>query len=120
MPAKIVLSVYLDVEKESDEVSAMVSNLIGELSGNIESKLIKKRKRRPMTDEEKAAFRARMVAGKEAKAKAEEDADIDAKAEVDMVKKTAMVGSKPLEKKASAKAKPITGRKGERKPSTKE
>jgi len=117
MPAKIVLSVYVDVEKGSDEVSALVSNLIGELSGNIETKPIKKRKsRRPMTDEEKAAFRARMVAGKEAKA--EEDANIDSKAKVDLEKKTAMVGSESLEKKADAKTKSTTFRKGERKPPT--
>jgi len=117
MSTKIVLSVYLGVEKESDEVSAMVSNLIGELSGNIKSKPIKKRKpRRPMTDEEKAAFRARMVAGKDAKA--EEDANIDSKAKVDQEKKSAMVGSESLEKKADAKTKSTTFRKGERKPPT--
>jgi len=77
----------------------------------------KQRKRRPMTDEKKAAFRARMVAGKEAKEKANEDADIDEKAEVDLEKKTAMVGSEPIEKKADAKNKSTPGRKEEGKSS---
>ena len=117
MPAKIVLSVYVDVEKDNEEVSATVSDLIGRLGGNIETKPTKRRKRRPMTDEEKAAFRARMVAGKEAKEKADDDANIDGKAEVDLEKKTAMIGSEPVEKKANAKSKSTTGRKGERKPS---
>ena len=117
MPAKIVLSVYVDVEKDNEEVSAMVSDLVGRLGGNIETKPTKRRKRRPMTDEEKAAFRTRMIAGKEAKEKADENAVIDAKAEVDLEKKTAMVGSEPIEKKANAKSKSTTSRKG--KPSTK-
>lgn len=56
-----------------------------------------------MTDEEKAAFRARMIAGKEAKEKTDVDADIDAKAEIDLEKKTTMVGSEPISKKADAK-----------------
>ena len=119
MPAKIVFSVYVDVEKDNEEVSAMVSDLVGRLGGNIETKPTKQRKRRPMTDEEKAAFRARMVAGKKAKEKANEDSDIDAKAEVDSEKKTAMVGSGQMEKKAKAKSKSTTGRNGEEKPSTK-
>lgn len=119
MPAKIVLSVYVDVEKESDEVSDLVSNLIGRLGGNIESKSIKKREPcRLMMDEEKSAFRARMVAGKMAKAK--EDADIDANAEVDLFKKTAIVGTEQIEKKATSKTKSTTVRKGKQKPSTKE
>jgi len=119
MPAKIVLSVYVDVEKDNEEVSALVSDLVGRLGGNIETKPTKQRKRRPMTDEEKAAFRARMIAGREAKEKADEDANNDEKAEVDLEKKTAMTGSKPIEKKADAKSKSTTSRKGERKPSTK-
>jgi hypothetical protein len=72
-----------------------------------------------MTDEEKAAFRARMVTGKEAKEKAEEDADIDAEAEVDLEKQTAIAGAKPIGKKTDGKTKSTTDRKGEGKPSTK-
>jgi len=117
MPAKIVLSVYVDVEKDNEEVSAMVSDLVGRLGGDIVTKPTRQRKRRPMTDEEKVAFRTRMVAAKEAKAK--EDADIDAKAELDLEKQTALAGAKPLDKKADAKTKSTTGRKGERKTSAK-
>jgi len=40
------------------------------------------------------------------------------KAKVDLEKKTAMVGSESLEKKADAKTKSTTFRKGERKPPT--
>ena len=109
MPAKVVLSVYVDVEKDNEEVSAMVSDLVGRLGGV--AMTTKRRKRRPVTDEEKAVFRARMIAGKEAKEKANEDADIDAKAEIDLEKKTAIAGSEPVEKKVSAKAKSATGRK---------
>ena len=38
MTAKIVLSVYVDVEKDNEEVSAMVSDLVGRLGGNIVTK----------------------------------------------------------------------------------
>ena len=122
MPAKIVLSIYLDAESTDDEVSSLVSDLIGKLNGTaeIEGETMKTRKRRSMTDEEKAAFRARMIAGKEAKAKTEEDAEIDAKADVDLETQTTMVGSKPIEKKADAKAQSATDRKGGRKTSTKQ
>jgi len=115
MPAKIVLSVYVDVEKDNEEVSAMVSDLVGRLGGNIVNKPTKRRKRSPMTDEEKAAFRARMVAGREAKAKADEEAAIDEKAELDSDKNVAIAEAKATK----TNSKPKTGQKDKAKPATK-
>jgi hypothetical protein len=66
--------------------------------GSVEtgSKSAKPRKVRVYTDEQKAAFRARMIAAREAKAQAKEAAEVDAKAEEDLEKKVALVGAKPI------------------------
>lgn len=58
------------------------------------SKSAKPRKVRVYTDEQKAEFRARMIAAREAKAK--ENAAIDAQAEEELEKQLAMAGAKPI------------------------
>jgi hypothetical protein len=71
------------------------------------SKSAKPRKVRVYTDEQKAEFRARMIAAREAKAQAKENAAIDAKADEDLEKKLAMAGAKPIS--GSNAKKPIRG-----------
>jgi hypothetical protein len=79
MSAKIAVSMSFEVEEgNSAEISALLAKLFGSFDPGTsavakaiepEVKVLKVRKIRVMTDEQKAAFRARMIAGREAKAK---------------------------------------------------
>lgn len=92
----ITVTVSFKPSESSAEVIAQMVKLLAELENSAttepnsesgvhsvdsEVKPTKTRKVRVYTDEQKAEFRARMVAAREAKAKTKEDAEIDAKAE---------------------------------------
>ena len=107
----ITVTVSFKPSDSSAEVIAQMVKLLAELENSVptepnsesgsdpvevEVKSAKPRKVRVYTDEQKAAFRARMVAAREAKAQAMEDTKIDAKAEGDLEKKLALAGAKPI------------------------
>jgi len=114
----ITVTVTFKPSESSAEVIAQMVKLLAELENSVptepnsesgsnpvevEVKSAKPRKVRVYTDEQKAAFRARMVAAREAKAKAMEDTEIDAKAEGDLEKKLAIAGAKPISKSNAKK-----------------
>jgi len=108
---KITMS--FEFEGTNDEVLAQISTLLQEPTAKVK----KTRKTRIMTDEQKAEFRARMVAGREAKAKAAEKPIVETKpveVEVEPVKPDKSV-SKPKPSSKAVPPKPKTGRKAKEK-----
>jgi hypothetical protein len=114
----ITVTVSFKPNGSSAEVIAQVVKLLAQLENSVitepnpdptanavetEVKATKPRKTRVYTDEQKAAFRARMVAAREAKAKAKEDAEIDAKVEVELEKQLAIAGTEPVSKSHAKK-----------------
>jgi regulator of protease activity HflC (stomatin/prohibitin superfamily) len=120
----ITVTVSFKPSGSSAEVIAQMVELLAELENSVTTESnsesgsnsvevvvqsAKPRKVRVYTDEQKAAFRARMVAAREAKAQAQENAEIDAQAEADLEKKLALAGAKPIS--GSNARKPTIGQK---------
>jgi len=95
------ITMNFEFEGTKEEVLAEVSTLL--LGPN--AKVRKPRKKRTLTDEQKAEFRARMVAGQEAKAKTADKPVVEVKPAVEPMKPEKSVAKPKPSPKVTSKTK---------------